>query len=542
MQFWLNLPTRAKLLLAFGLMTVLSAMTSALAYRDVMQVQQSQRRLYEEDMRLAVDLLKLRNAINRERIALLLLCQPGQEFRIAQFETERAEAARVAARLHGMAAVAGPGQKDMQRMLDALGVYNVERDTTVLPAIRAGRLEQAAAALADRLYPKYDALRAIADQIGEEQLRQAEQRVRQTDARFARESLLFLAVNLAVVAVAAGLVVALLRAFAAPLVRATEAAQRIAAGEQVPTVLALPRKDEVGRLLQALDAMAASWSAVQRETADGVAALHAASGDILAGARLSAAGAQETAASVAETGAIVEEVKQTALLASEKARLLAATAQQASSMADAGTGELSGVMSGIEEVRQQMDAIGATIVRLSERSQAIGDIVATVGGLAEQSNLLAVNAAIEAAKAGESGRGFAVVAQQVRVLADQSREATRQVRLILGEVEKAIGGAVMIAEQSGKTVAREAEHAGRAGEAIARLAEQVREASQAGVQILASSQQQLAGMDQIALAMESITQASADHAAASRQAETAVETLHELGHRLKRMGERFRAH
>ena len=72
--------------------------------------------------------------------------------------------------------------------------------------------------------------------------------------------------------------------------------------------------------------------------------------------------------------------------------------------------------------------MAASIVRLSEQSQAIGEIIATVTDLAEQSNLLAVNAAIEAAKAGEQGKGFAVVAQEVKSLAEQSKQATAQVR------------------------------------------------------------------------------------------------------------------
>src|SRR4028119_1286641 len=106
----------------------------------------------------------------------------------------------------------------------------------------------------------------------------------------------------------------------------------------------------------------------------------------------------------------------------------------------------------MQRIREQMEAIGESMMRLSEQSQAIGAIIATVDDLAQQSNLLAVNAAIEAAKAGEQGKGFAVVAQEVKSLADQSKQATTQVRTILNDIQKATGAAVMATEQGSKAV------------------------------------------------------------------------------------------
>jgi methyl-accepting chemotaxis protein len=180
-----------------------------------------------------------------------------------------------------------------------------------------------------------------------------------------------------------------------------------------------------------------------------------------------------------------------------------------------------------------MEAIAARILTLSEQAQAIGEITATVGDLAEQSNLLAVNAAIEAAKAGEAGKGFAVVAAEVKSLAEQSRAATAQVRGILGEVQRATQAAVMAAEQGVKVSEAGAGVAIRAGEAIRLLAENVGESAQAAQQILASAQQQGGGMDQVALAMRNIQQASTQTLASTRQVERAAQDLNELARRLQ---------
>jgi methyl-accepting chemotaxis protein len=179
-------------------------------------------------------------------------------------------------------------------------------------------------------------------------------------------------------------------------------------------------------------------------------------------------------------------------------------------------------------------------VRLAEQTQAIGEIIATVNDLSEQSNLLAVNAAIEAAKAGEQGRGFAVVAQEVKSLAEQSKLATAQVRTILGDIQKATSGAVLSTEQGNKAVEAGVKQAQDAGDAIRQLTEGIAESAQAANQIAVSAQQQLAGMDQLAQATENIKQATAQNLESMRQAETAVRNLHELGQKLEQLVGRYR--
>ena len=135
----------------------------------------------------------------------------------------------------------------------------------------------------------------------------------------------------------------------------------------------------------------------------------------------------------------------------------------------AGRKSVESAIEGMQRIREQMESIAESIVQLSEQSQAIGEIIATVNDLAEQSNLLAVNAAIEAAKAGEQGKGFAVVAQEVKSLAEQSKQATAQVRTILGDIQKATSAAVMATEQGSKAVEAGVKQSGEAGESIRQL-------------------------------------------------------------------------
>ncbi len=287
-----------------------------------------------------------------------------------------------------------------------------------------------------------------------------------------------------------------------------------------------------------LNKMIDNLRGLNKELQSGFGVLASSSTEILATVSQVAASATETATAVSETSTTAEEVKQTAHLSNQKAKAVQESAQKAATVSETGRKAVTETITGMNSIREQMEAIAESVVRLSEQGQAIGDIIATVNDLAEQSNLLAVNAAIEATRAGEYGKGFAVVAQEVRSLAEQSRQATTQVRTILMDVQKATSAAVMATEQGTKAVAAGVKQATDAGESIRALSGSVGEAAQAATQIAASSQQQLVGMDQIASAIANIRQATTQNMAGTKQLEASAQSLQELGGRLKTLVER----
>jgi methyl-accepting chemotaxis protein len=300
------------------------------------------------------------------------------------------------------------------------------------------------------------------------------------------------------------------------------------------------RGDEFGTMIQSFSKMIVILREQMQKMLDGVNVLGSSSSEIFASTTQIASGSAETAAAITETTTTVEEVRQAAQLSSQKAKSLSDSTQHVAQVSQNGQKAVDETIAGMNRIREQMEIIAQTVVQLSEQSQSIGGIIASVTDIADQSNLLAVNAAIEAAKAGDQGKGFVVVAQEIRNLAEQSKQSTMQVRNILNDVQKATSAAVLATEQGNKAVEAGVKQSVQAGEAIRILTESSEEAAQVSTQIVASSQQQLVGMDQIGIAMQSINQAGMETSASMTQAEDSVKNLHELGQNLKELVEQFK--
>ncbi len=301
--------------------------------------------------------------------------------------------------------------------------------------------------------------------------------------------------------------------------------ERVAEGDLTARLSLNGDSDALTILGRNLNSMVGRLGEMTAQIREATAHISSAAAEILSATTQQASGANEQSAAISQTSTTIDEVKTIVEQSFSKAQAVAERAQRTSEVSQAGQRAVADTVESMEQIKEKVEGIAENILALSEQTQQIGEITATVNEIASQSNLLALNASVEAARAGEHGKGFAVVAVEVRNLAEQSRQATAQVKAILNEIQRATNAAVMATEEGTKGVDAGAQLTGQAGETIQQLASSIVESASAAQQIVASAQQQTTGMEQIALAMENINQATMQSLASTRQAEKAARDL-----------------
>jgi methyl-accepting chemotaxis protein len=300
------------------------------------------------------------------------------------------------------------------------------------------------------------------------------------------------------------------------------------------------RRDPLVALGRRLNDTVASLQEMTMGIRDAANGLGSAAAEIQAATSQQSASATQQSTAVVQATATIDEIRTIAEQTAQRAQSVADFTQRTTKVAQAGQQAVTNTVEGMARVKGRVDAIAHEILALSEKAQSIGQIVSTVNEIAAQSNMLALNAAVEAARAGEAGKGFSVVAGEVRSLAEQSRAATEGVKEILSEIQSGVNTSVMATEEGMKQTELGSSLASEAGESIRKLGEAVTASTQSALQIVAAAGQQLTGMEQIALAVQSMDQATTQTLAGAQQAERAATDLNVLAGRLREMVEQYR--
>lgn len=543
MKLFLNLSTRNKLFLAFTIMIALIGLIILIAYSNIESVRESQKSLYTKNLTIANNLTQFRASINLARVLFLnmLLTKDRlvQENLRQQIDVQKR---LVDSLLTEIIAISRDDAVLLSKITELKSILEEFQKTReqLIDLIFRGKTNEAQNLSAGIQADRYEKTRLTILELEKMTKQNAEASIQKSDEIINHTIRVFIIIGLAAVLTGTLFTIYLNKIIAVPLKEISTATNKISSGDLTIKIPTDNRLDEIGILADNFMKMVNNLQSIIKEIYEGVNVLGSSASEILATTAQIASGAAETATSISETTATVEEVKQTAQVSSQKAKYVLENSQKASQISQIGKKSVEESIEVMNKIKEQMEFVAEGIVRLSEQSQAIGEIIAAVNDLADQSNLLAVNAAIEAAKAGEQGKGFTVVAQEIKSLAEQSRQATTQVRSILGDIQKAMSSAVLATEQASKAVEAGVKQSAEAGNSIRVLTESITEASQASTQIAASSQQQSVGMDQIAQAMENIKQASSQTAAGTKQAENAAKDLNELGTKLKEVIQQFK--
>ena len=275
------------------------------------------------------------------------------------------------------------------------------------------------------------------------------------------------------------------------------------------------------------------------QTKEAAQSLGTAAAEIMSATTQQASSSSEQSASISETTTTVDEVKTISEQSIDRAQEVVDASQRTIEVSRSGKESVQYTIDSMKQIKERVSGIAENILALSGQAQQIGEIITTVNDIASQSKVLALNASVEAARAGEHGKGFAVVAVEVRNLAEQSRQATAQVKTILSDIQNAINATVMATEEGTKVVEQGAMLTTQTQEVIAQLAKVIEESAQAATQMMAGGRQQASGVEQVATAMQNINQAMTQSMASTRQAEKAAQNLNELARGLTETVERY---
>jgi len=313
--------------------------------------------------------------------------------------------------------------------------------------------------------------------------------------------------------------------------------QELATGDFRNKPRKLIRKDEIGQLADALANMRDNLRIVFKQVNDSAEQVAASSEELTASAEQSAQAANQVAESISEvangaekqvhaineTSAVVEKMSTGIQQVATNTNLAAGKSAQAAETAKEGGKSVEKAVNQMTKIEQTVNNSSQVVATLGARSKEIGQIVDTISGIAGQTNLLALNAAIEAARAGEQGRGFAVVADEVRKLAEQSHDAAKKISTLINGIQGDTDKAVVAMSEGTREVKIGTEVVTTAGNAFGEIATLVTEVSNQVKGISAAIQQMAGGSQQIVSSVKEIDRLSKTAASEAQTVSAATE-------------------
>nr|WP_225915652.1 methyl-accepting chemotaxis protein [Pseudomonas urmiensis] len=347
-------------------------------------------------------------------------------------------------------------------------------------------------------------------------------------------------VSLVLAIIAAGICgLLLMRAITAPMQRIVHALDKLRSGD-LSMRLSLDRKDEFGAIESGFNEMAEALANLVSQAQRSSVQVTTSVTEIAATSKQQQATATETAATTTEIGATSREIAATSRDLVRTMTEVTSAADQASSLAGSGQQGLARMEETMHQVMGAADLVNAKLAILNEKASNINQVVVTIVKVADQTNLLSLNAAIEAEKAGEYGRGFAVVATEVRRLADQTAVATYDIEQMVREIQSSVSAGVMGMDKFSEEVRRGMFEVQQVGEQLSQIIHQVQALAPRVLMVNDGMQAQATGAEQINQALAQLSDASTQTVESLRQASFAIDELSQVAAGLRGGVSRFK--
>ena len=314
-----------------------------------------------------------------------------------------------------------------------------------------------------------------------------------------------------------------------PLHAAVDAMKDIAEGEgDLTSRLDVTGKDEIGQLAESFNGFIAKMQSLIREVTSSTSQLSAAAEEMSMITSETHNGVQRQQTETALVATAINEMSSTVHEVAQNAETAASGASQADKQSEQGKQIVSSTVSSIKSLASEVETASTVIAQLEKDSESIGSVLEVIRGIAEQTNLLALNAAIEAARAGEQGRGFAVVADEVRSLASRTQESTQEIQEMIERLQKGSRDAVTAMEAGQEQAQQTVEQASQAETSLNEISTAVAQINEMNAHIAEASRQQGEVVEEINKNIVNITQVADESANGADQLSTASKEMANL--------------
>src|SRR5689334_4044556 len=298
--------------------------------------------------------------------------------------------------------------------------------------------------------------------------------------------------------------------------------------------------DALGNVVDSVNYMLDNFAKVLERVRKAAIDVSSSANEILVSSEEMSSGAVQQDQEITNTSSAVEQLTVSMKQVSNNAEASAEAARRALDAAEQGNRAVRDTLEGMQRIRGSVQATAKKIKSLGDRSLEISEIINLINAITEQTNLLALNAAIEAARAGEAGRGFAVVADEVRKLAEHSRTAMKDIAALIKAIQAETNEAVVVMEEGTKEVEIGAKLADQAGRALDAISSVVRQSAELVQEISLASKQQVRGTEGVANAMQIISNITRQTSQGARQTSRTVEQLVHMSEQLNEALSQFR--
>jgi methyl-accepting chemotaxis protein len=350
-----------------------------------------------------------------------------------------------------------------------------------------------------------------------------------------------LVVGLLAVCIALSLVIslAIARLISLPIRRLSREVAKVASGD-LKVSLDEAGTDEVGELSRDFGMMVESLRALIGKVSSTANQVATAATQLMGSAQQIATGAEAVASQAATVATAGEEMSATSGDIAQNCQMAAEVSQQASGKASSGAEVVDSTVQVMSRIASRVEETSRSVGNLGSRSDQIGEIVGTIQDIADQTNLLALNAAIEAARAGEQGRGFAVVADEVRALAHRTTTATREIGEMIKAIQVETRSAVVAMDQGVSEVKQGTAEAAKSGQALQEILEQINLVSMQINQVATAAEEQTATTSEISGNIHQITDIVQATAKGAYETAGAAQELEKMAGELQRVVGQFR--